>query len=403
MPIGAGARLACSVVLLAIGIAARTADAAPPRGYGGPQDVAVDPEAPDVEVGEAIADDDDDDDSDNQPEPERQPEPFVVVPNDGAPPKHQIVRAMPGATPATTTIFPSPWLERHRLVYRNFLAGRINPVGFIDELTVAYRLQLIMKNTRLFSESFLLAGAHVYATPAFVRVGPTIELQPLALLNLSATYDFIGAFGTFSSVQSFPSATSSWGPNTLLSDIEHGRNYASIGQLLTLSGQFQFLIGKLAIRNNVRGFRANMKLRTGDRVFYDAAIDMLVPNKGWSLVHDVDAVYLFDSGLRIAARHTVTQAFYTRDSFRPGEPVSQPNGPTLRVGPAVAYTFFNRPGVRFNNPTVFLLSQWWYQHRFRTGVERHTAIPYLAIGFSFEGDLYPFRVDTERHRRKRRR
>jgi hypothetical protein len=398
MPIGAGSRLACSVVLLAIGIAARSVGAAPPeRTYGGPQEVAADPDAiepepaPPPEEEPAV------------PEPVPKPDPNSIVgePIEPTPPT-SVVHVRPGAMPASTTIFPSPWLKRHRFIYRNFLAGRFNPIGGLDEVTFAYRLQLVMRNTRLFSDSFLLAGAHLYSTPAFARVGPTIELQPLAMLNLSATYDFVGAYGSFSHVQSFPSASSKWGPDEVLRDIRDRRTYASTGQLVTLSGVFQFLVGKVAIRNQVRAFWAQMKLRRGDRVFYDAATDMLMPNKGWTIVHDADAMYLFDSGLRLAVRHTLTHAFYDQSDFRPGEPVSQPNGPTLRVGPAVAYRFFDRPGVRFNNPTIFVLSQWWYRHRFRTGDERHPAIPYFAIGFSFEGDLFPFRKDTERRRRRKR-
>jgi hypothetical protein len=110
---------------------------------------------------------------------------------------------------------------------------------------------------------------------------------------------------------------------------------------------------------------------------------------------------MFDWGLRLVARHSLSHAFYRRRDFLPGEPVSQPNGPTSRLGPAVTYTFFDRPGARFNRPTVFLLSQWWLRHRFRTGDQSSAGIPYLAIGFSFEGDLVPHR-EVERRRGARR-
>lgn len=373
------------------------AGAAPARGYGGPQHVALDPEADEPDHG-APAEPEAEPEAEPAPEPaplpERAPEP--------KPTTYDKLHIMSGPTLASTT-FPTPWLKRHRFIYRNFLAGRVNPLGLVDELTLAYRLQLVMKNTRLFHESFLLAGAHVFATPAFVRLGPTIEIQPAAVLNLSATYDFVGAFGGLTQVTSFPSASSNWGPELIRTGVRDGRSYASTGQLLTLSGLFQFQVGKVAVRNNLRAFWSKMKLREGDRVFYDQATDILAPQGGWVITHDTDAVYLFDFGFRVAVRHTVTHAFYDRSDFRAGEPVSQPNGPTLRVGPALAHTFFDRPGVRFNKPTIFLLAQWWYRHRYRTGTEVSAGVPYAAIGFSFEGDLVPSRADTERKRRRGRR
>ena len=78
-------------------------------------------------------------------------------------------------------------------------------------------------------------------------------------------------------------------------------------------------------------------------------------------------MWLFDFGLTVGARHTLTHAFYRQQHFRFGEPVSQPNGPTHRVGPAVLYTFFDRPGAAFNKPTIIVLAQWWVRHRWRTG------------------------------------
>jgi hypothetical protein len=79
-----------------------------------------------------------------------------------------------------------------------------------------------------------------------------------------------------------------------------------------------------------------------------------------------------------------------------------------RIGPLIAYNFKESYHARFNAPTVFVAVQWWLQHRYRTGdrtaaesllgnnsvVNDFTgsAIPYLAIGFSFRGDLlYPRR------------
>jgi hypothetical protein len=105
----------------------------------------------------------------------------------------------------------------------------------------------------------------------------------------------------------------------------------------------------------------------------------------------------------LVLRHTLTTAFYRQRDFLPGEPVSQPNGPHSRLGPAIAWTIFDYPGARFNRPTVFLLAQWWLRHRWRTGVQTHAAVPYAVVGFSFEGDVWRPRKRPPRQREPARR
>ena len=85
-----------------------------------------------------------------------------------------------------------------------------------------------------------------------------------------------------------------------------------------------------------------------------------------------------------------------------------PNGALHRFGPVVAYNLRESGHARFNAPTVFVAVQWWLQHRYRTGDRTAQeallgnravpqdftsgAMPYIAIGFSFRGDLlYPRR------------
>lgn len=60
-----------------------------------------------------------------------------------------------------------------------------------------------------------------------------------------------------------------------------------------------------------------------------------------------------------------------------------------RVGPFLGYTFFREDGRAFNNPTVFILVQWWLKHRFRTGVDTSQALPVLGAGFQITGDFLP--------------
>lgn len=361
---------------LALVLVGRPAHAAPPaaRDYDGPADVAADVDAPEPDVGV-------------EPEPEPEPEP------EAEPQPEPDVERQP--------VVPPPWMPRHRFIYRNLTAGRVNPQGLVNETTLGYRAQLVARNTPLFLDSFALVGAHAFVTPAFIRAGPTIEIQPAAVINFGATYDIVGTFGTFRQLQSFASATDRWGPDDLERNADDDRNYSSWGHLITLSALLQARVKNIVVRTSTKAYWGDMKLRGGDRVYYDQSLDILMPDRGWSIMNETDVVYLF-TRLRLIVRHSLTHAFYERRHFDAAEPVSRPNGPTSRLGPAVAFTFFDRPGVRFNRPTVFLLTQWWLRHRWRTGEQQHAAIPYAALGFSFEGDLVPHRKDTDRKRRRAR-
>lgn len=369
--------LACAAVIAAL---APSLHAAPVRPYDGPGAVvaptdveAIEPAPPEPEA--------------PPPEPEPEPEP--------APPEPE-----PEVIAAPQRVDPARW--PNRFIYRNLMGLRANPLGAVDDAVFGYRRQLFRRDRPLLRDSFALLGAHGLFTPSFVRFGPTVELQPAAVFNLGASYDFIGAWGAFQQMRSFPSASARWGPREVWRPGEH-LEYGTRGHLVTLSSQQQFRVWRFALRNNLRAYWSHLHLRGSDRVYYDQVIDMLMPQDGWALTNDTDLVYLFPRGLRLLARHTLTHAFYGRRHFLPGEPVSQPNGPTSRLGPVVAYMFFDRPGVRFNKPTIIVLAQWWLQHRFRTGEEVSAGIPYAAVAFSFEGDLFPFRRDDVRAQRRARR
>jgi hypothetical protein len=395
-----------------------TASAAGPRGYDGPRDAAAsDADVPEAATTPARDDDDDDttpsEDEADEPAPREDPD-AAVEPDPPAEPEAEAeaeaddaeagAKLRLGASDPEGLPTRESWLPRHSLIYRNFFAGRINPLGLVNELTLGYRAQLVARDTPLWRESYALVAAHGYLTPAFARIGPLLELQPLAVLNLGVGYDFVGAFGNLSQLTSLPSATDAWGPDELTRSTKAGLNYSTTGHLVTISGLLQGRVKNIALRSATRALWGDMRLRDGDRVYYDQAFDIPMPDRGWTIINETDLIYMFDEGkargLRIAIRHSVTQALYRRRHFDPVEPVSTPNGPTLRLGPAAGYVFFDRPGARFNRPMVFVLSQWWLRHRYRTGEQKHVAVPYFAIGLQFDGEIWPYRKQPARGRRR---
>lgn len=309
----------------------------------------------------------------------------------------------PGPAPeVTTTRKGRQGLQRHRIVYKNLTALRYNPLGLANELTIGYRLQLVNKNTTLFKESFLGLKAHTFLNPAFGRVGPMLEFQPLALLNFHVIYNAVGYFKTFDQQQTFQSPAATYDDTTL--EKRTDQRYPGMGHMVTISAMLQAKAGRVAVRDNVKAYWTDFAMkkdpRTGrsDTVYYDQTLDILQPDRGWVLTNDADALYLFDMGLKLGARYTYTHAFYDRDMYLPGESSKNRND-THRVGPAILYSppkwrakAAKRTGLsrkRWYNPTAFLLVQWWAKHRWRTGEDVSPGVPYIVLGFTFEGDIHP--------------
>ena len=352
--------------------------------------------------GDLDGDDDDDDDDLDELGDGAGSEPAI-----GITPSKQLVTSPGAALTLEPPVRVGPsGNPRHKWIYSTLIALRYNPLGATIDFKSGHRMQVIDKDSVLFRESYLLSGLRVFTTPAYTRLGPHIEFQPLALLNLYAGYNFVGYYSTFDLMQSFPTATSDYSDTRLDERGEAGENYPTYGAIADISALLQAKVGPIAVRDNLVFYWANMRLRNGDRVWYDQFMDVAFPAKGWGLTNDADLIYLFpDSGLKLGVRHSMIHVFYDEDDFLPGEPVTKRvNSPHHRVGPAILYTFYDVPSQRFNKPTFVLLTQWFFQHRFRVGQDVHPAIPQITLAFTFQGDLLPHprrrRIDRQGRERK---
>jgi hypothetical protein len=269
----------------------------------------------------------------------------------------------------------------HRWIYHNLTAVRVNPLGLINRFRTGYRMQLSHRPEPAFFDSYGSVQLDTEVTPAYGVVGARLEVQPVALFNFWASYGFVGTFGSFGNTHSLPAAGDEY-DDTTMGDTED-QDYSTIGQKAIISGLFQFGMAGLAVRSNVKAHWMSMDLRDGDRVFWDATLDVLVPNSGWVITNDADLLVLTDFDLKIGLRHTVTQALYRAEQRNDEKNI---NTPHHRIGPAFLYTFFEDDvGSTWNKPTVLLLAQWWVRHRYRT--TEAPGLPYLVIGFVQEGDF----------------
>ena len=113
--------------------------------------------------------------------------------------------------------------QRHRWVWDNLTAGRINPLGATNRFRTGYRLQLSNRRGVLYEESFVAAKLHAELTPALARLGGRLELQPLAILNLSMQLDHVGGFGTFNFVRGYADPTDDYSDASVRESREQNR------------------------------------------------------------------------------------------------------------------------------------------------------------------------------------
>lgn len=278
---------------------------------------------------------------------------------------------------------------RHRIVYDNLLAARTSPLGLVNRFSLGYRRQLIRRPGALFAESQGSAKLRSNITPAFVTAGPRLEIQPLTILRFAASYQFVQYFRTFGTLQSFPDARAEHSQALLDRRRDAGEHYAARGHQIDLSVLTQAKVGPVIMRNESIFRWSAMDLSEGDRVFHDKLLDTLVPNRGITYIHDFDLLFDLPRRIKVGARWNVVAPMYRAQHFADGQDrVNDFNGPVHRLGPAFLIELFDRPGQRFNQPSLFVLTLWHLRHRYRTGAEFSAAVPTVMAGMLFNGDLW---------------
>jgi hypothetical protein len=286
---------------------------------------------------------------------------------------------------------------QHRIVYRDLSLFRLNPLGLISDARITYRLRLYESQKVALRDNFLGVGIAPALSGGFLRGGPMIEFQPASFLQLWGIYEFIGYFGAFNFLQSYPTADASrvnYSDTELarrgdLPDGDPAKNYAAFGRQVLYGANLQFKFGNFVVRDQIRFGRATMNLREGDRTYYDIFYDLLTGNRGDWMANDADLLYqALGSRLTVGLRYSMGKAFYRPEHFAPGD--NQNNAPESihRAGPIVAWTFKKPDGAAFE-PTALLVLNWWLKSPYRTGQDVSQGLPYIVAALNITGDLLP--------------
>ncbi len=266
-------------------------------------------------------------------------------------------------------------LPHNQLRYDSLTAARLNPLGLQEQINLGWRHRLSDSDNVLLDGTYLDAGLTTTLTPAYARIGPRIQLFPLAVLRLTAAWEGGGYFGSFEQMQGFSSTAVEYSDSAL----EDGEYGATTGSMAMFEARVQAKVSVIADRTTITLNHFDIDLPGGQTTFYEQMTDTLAPNHGWVLRDDTDLLYVSGGPFNTGVRWSWTRAMHG-DS-------SSADTPTQRIGPLAAWTFFDEPDRKFNQPTVVLIANWWIQHPYRTGQDTPAALPYLVLAFAFNGGL----------------
>jgi hypothetical protein len=284
-----------------------------------------------------------------------------------------------GTAPAAAFIEDPATGAKHRLLFTSLTAGQYNPLGLQTDLLTGYRYRLFRSEKLILRDTFVGARQVLRINPAYVRVGAMVEVQPAAVFMLRAFYEHRDYFGSANMLQSYAS------PGSANRRADLGLKYAGRGHQLWLQVTLRMKVGPVAFLNETEIHDFRMSLRRGDRVFYDAFFDTLVPGNGWLVANHAHVVVFARPRLLLGLRYTVAHALYPDSWLDPA--VGNVDTPNHKVGPVAAYVFPSRSRY-FKAPTLIALANWWFKNRYRTGQAVSQAIPYAILAFQWSGELW---------------
>lgn len=264
-----------------------------------------------------------------------------------------------------------PPIPSLRLYYSTLEALRFNPLGLETQNRLVLQKRLFDSESPLLRDTFVSGAASLKLNPAFLKVGPLVELQPVAMLHLRAGYEYIQYFGTFGFLQSYPATGLDFSDDAR--DLSKDQAYSTSGHHFLVEPTLQAKVKSIVLRTKFAFEYWNVALRDGGTTFYDATLDTLVPGKGWIISNDTDLLMMSGPWV-VGARFTGVFPRYAEGITLDTQ--------HMRVGPMAAYSFHTREGTTFNKPTVFATLAWYLKHPNREG-----AAPYVLTGFSFTSDL----------------
>jgi len=271
---------------------------------------------------------------------------------------------------------------------------RLNPLGLDTQNKAMIQRKLMDSDSILFSNTFLGGGLSMKLNPAYVKIGPLLDFQPIALFNLKVGYEYMYFWNNlgpyFGYVQSWedPIDPQAFADEVRDVNTEDGLAYSTAGHHFFIEPTLQAKAGPIAVRAKFAIEWWNMNVNEGDTVWYDATLDTFVPARGWVWANDTDVLYLTGGKATIGLRLSTVHPFFTDANFpvtadnpEGGEPVDFAGASHLRVGPLFAYSLKKDPTG--SSHTLLSILGWYLNHPNRAD----SAMPYILVGYSYRRGL----------------
>ncbi|MRG95780.1 hypothetical protein [Polyangium spumosum] len=274
-------------------------------------------------------------------------------------------------------------------VYRSTTAVRYNPLGLSTFFRVGYQRPLLGPQENILLQRTNI-GLHVVTTitPAFLRGGLRLDVQPLAFLQFLFAYEGMALFGTFDTLQSFRRVSEDFGDDRQVERGAQGLAYRTTGGIFTADTILQAKVGPILLVSDTQFIHTDFTIRPGDRFYFDLPLSMLAKDDGWMVTNETDLLYVTSFGLMAGARHGVYHTFFPAEAVAGEEARASAITPIEFAGPLLGWQFHEHNGPkRFNAPGLFLNVSFWIRNPYRTGQEVAATVPYIVSGFTFKGTL----------------
>jgi len=269
---------------------------------------------------------------------------------------------------ALPALADGPTEPHDRLIAGTWTVGRVSPIGFDQQVSLAFKERIGDSEDLLFKTRSWQVGVMGAYNPANWSARVEAMVEPVAVFQLRVAYDVRGFFGIFGALLSGNDGNRDISTRQI--DIDNQTmDHPGFVQGITVEPALQAALGPFVFRNTFGFELAAWKLHDGDAFVYDPGPDLVRAAQGWMLTETATLGYL-SPHLSAAVQYIWVN------------PVDVPGNRQHRVAALAAWTFYDR-GVQhglFNKPTLVAVA-------FYNIVKAHDRDFTLVAGFSTESDL----------------
>jgi len=198
-----------------------------------------------------------------------------------------------------TSIFftTNVWAEKAEkgFVLTNTLKGRANPAGGALETILYYRIPLFGKDGRLWESAHVDIGLSNYLSPAFNTTSIYLNIEPIAIFDVTVTYGVQAGYDVFNrGISRLPSDTS---PTDADSLDTYSRGAADLAYVTKIAPRIKLALGPILLAHVFR-YNAYDFTTINNKSNYMIELDTRFTAKDYMLENSSFVLYQFNKKFR---------------------------------------------------------------------------------------------------------